>query len=67
MQSYKDKDPIEGEDLGLDENDFLLSRKVSLKDLEVHNKLNTYNLFLLFFLNKIWQHQTLPQLNWIYH
>lgn len=36
----KDKDPIEGEDLGVDENDFLLSRKVTEKDLEIHNKLN---------------------------
>ncbi|BDS15312.1 hypothetical protein [Aureispira anguillae] len=35
-----DKDPIEGEDLGLEENDFLLSRKVTELDLEVHNKVN---------------------------
>jgi hypothetical protein len=36
----KDKDPIEGEDLGLVENDFLLSRKVSKEDLEIHNKMS---------------------------
>jgi len=36
----KDKDPIEGKDLGLTENDFLLSRKVTIKDLEVHNEMN---------------------------
>lgn len=35
-----DKDPIEGEDLGLEEHDFLLSRKVTQKDLEIHNKVN---------------------------
>ncbi len=40
----KDKDPIEGEDLGLDENDFLLSRKVTKQDLEIHNKLNSEEL-----------------------
>lgn len=33
----KDKDPLEGEDLGLDEHDFLLSRKVREIDLDVHN------------------------------
>jgi hypothetical protein len=32
----KDKTPIEGEDLGLAENDFLLSRKVTKSDLELH-------------------------------
>lgn len=32
----KDKDPIEGEDLGLAENDFLLSRRVTKSDLELH-------------------------------
>lgn len=36
----KDKDPLEGEDLGLDENDFLLSRKVTELDLSVHNEIN---------------------------
>lgn len=36
----KNKDPLEGEDLGLMENDFLISRKVSLEDLEFHNKMN---------------------------
>ena len=36
----KDKDPIEGEDLGLQENDFLLSRKVNQSDLEMHASVN---------------------------
>lgn len=36
----KDKDPIEGEDLGLAENDFLLSRKITQQDLNVHNRVN---------------------------
>lgn len=36
----KDKDPIEGEDLGLQEDDFLLSRKVTPEDLEAHNEIN---------------------------
>lgn len=36
----KDKSPIEGEDLGLQENDFLLSRKITEKDLELHNSVN---------------------------
>jgi hypothetical protein len=36
----KDKDPLEGEDLGLDEHDFLLSRKVTELDLDVHNEIN---------------------------
>ncbi len=36
----KDKDPLEGEDLGLDENDFLLSRKVTELDLDIHNEVN---------------------------
>lgn len=35
-----DKDPIEGEDLGLEEHDFLLARRVTQKDLEIHNKVN---------------------------
>ncbi|MCH2023406.1 MAG: hypothetical protein MK207_13100 [Saprospiraceae bacterium] len=35
----KDKDPIEGEDLGLQEDDFLLSRKVSKEDLYLHNQM----------------------------
>ena len=35
----KDKDPIEGEDLGLQEDDFLLSRKVSKEDLFIHNQM----------------------------
>jgi hypothetical protein len=36
----KDKDPIEGKDLGLTENDFLLSRKVTIEDLDIHNQMN---------------------------
>lgn len=36
----KDKDPIEGEDLGLVENDFLLSRKVSKEDFDLHANVN---------------------------
>lgn len=35
-----DKDPIEGEDLGLEEHDFLLARKVTEEDLIVHNEIN---------------------------
>ena len=40
----KSKDPLEGEDLGLDENDFLLSRKVTEIDLDVHNEINEESL-----------------------
>lgn len=40
----KDKDPLEGEDLGLDEHDFLLSRKVTEIDLEIHNEINEESL-----------------------
>lgn len=36
----KDKDPLEGEDLGLKEDDFLLTRKITEQDLDVHNKAN---------------------------
>lgn len=36
----KDKDPLEGEDIGLQEDSFLLSRKVSEEDLLVQNDLN---------------------------
>lgn len=36
----KSKDPLEGEDLGLEENDFLLSRKVTELDLSIHNEIN---------------------------
>lgn len=36
----KDKDPLEGEDIGLQEDSFLLSRKVSEEDLLVQNELN---------------------------
>ncbi|MDC0230808.1 hypothetical protein OAK19_02490 [Aureispira] len=35
----KDKDPIAGEDLGIQEDDFLLSRKVSKEDLFAHNQM----------------------------
>ena len=34
----KDKDPLEGEDIGLQEDSFLLSRKVSEEDLLVQNE-----------------------------
>jgi len=36
----KSKDPLEGEDLGLEEDDFLLARKVTQEDLEAHNQVN---------------------------
>ena len=36
----KDKEPLEGEDIGLQEDSFLLSRKVSEEDLLVQNELN---------------------------
>lgn len=36
----KDKDPIEGEDLGLREGDFLLSRKITPEDLDAHNDIH---------------------------
>lgn len=36
----KSQDPLEGEDLGLEEDDFLLARKVTKEDLEAHNKVN---------------------------
>ncbi|WMX15813.1 MULTISPECIES: hypothetical protein [unclassified Aureispira] len=36
----KNKDPLEGEDLGIDEDDFLLARKVRKEDLEAHNEVN---------------------------
>lgn len=36
----KDKDPLEGEDLGLEEDDFLLARKVTKEDLQAHNEVN---------------------------
>lgn len=36
----KSKDPLEGEDLGLEEDDFLLARKVTKEDLEAHNQVN---------------------------
>jgi hypothetical protein len=36
----KSKDPLEGEDLGLEEDDFLLARKVTKEDLEAHNEVN---------------------------
>jgi len=36
----KSQDPLEGEDLGLEENDFLLARKVTKEDLEAHNEVN---------------------------
>lgn len=40
----KDKDPLEGEDLGLEEHDFLLSRKVREIDLDIHNEILQENL-----------------------
>ncbi len=36
----KDKDPIEGEDLGLRKGDFLLSRKITPEDLDAHNDIH---------------------------
>lgn len=36
----KSQDPLEGEDLGLEEDDFLLARKVTKEDLEAHNEVN---------------------------
>lgn len=36
----KSHDPLEGEDLGLEEDDFLLARKVTKEDLEAHNEVN---------------------------
>jgi len=36
----KSKDPLEGEDLGLREGDFLLSRKITSEDLEAHNDIH---------------------------
>lgn len=40
----KDKDPIEGEDLGLTEDHFLLSRKITPEDLKAHSDINTEHL-----------------------
>ena len=36
----KSQDPLEGEDLGLEADDFLLARKVTKEDLEAHNEVN---------------------------
>lgn len=36
----KSQDPLEGEDLGLEEDDFLLARKVTQDDLKAHNEVN---------------------------
>lgn len=36
----KSQDPLEGEDLGLEEDDFLLARKVTQEDLKAHNEVN---------------------------
>ena len=36
----KDKDPLEGDDLGLREDDFLLNRKITSTDLEVHHEIH---------------------------
>ncbi len=36
----KSRDPLEGEDLGLEEDDFLLARKVTKEDLQAHNEVN---------------------------
>jgi hypothetical protein len=36
----KSQDPLEGEDLGLEEDDFLLARKVTKEDLQAHNEVN---------------------------